>query len=105
MENGNVMKIIQDLRSLIAVLEQKDLIEKIDAIVDPYLEITEIVDQLYNKSAIEQKDTNVLLFNHVKNSQYPVITNLIGNKKILELLIGCSIKKIFRGTRRYITLL
>ena len=87
------MKKIQDLRSLIAVLEQKNLIEKIDAVVDPYLEITEIVDQLYNRYAKDNKTPNVLLFNHVRNSEYPIITNLMGNKKILELLIGCSIEK------------
>ncbi len=69
----------KNLRSFIEALRgENDLIE-IEAEVDPYLEIAEI-----HRRVIENQG-KALLFKNVKNSKFPVITNLFGTIKRIEL--------------------
>lgn len=70
--HSNLRSFIDQLRS------EKDLIE-IEAEVDPYLEIAEI-----HRRVIE-KQGKALLFKNVKGSKYPVVTNLFGTVKRIEL--------------------
>ena len=69
----------KNLRSLIAALRKENEIVEIDALVDPYLEIAEI-----HRRVIEAQG-KALLFKNVKNSPYPVVTNLFGTAKRIEI--------------------
>lgn len=72
----------KNLRSFIDSLRvENDLIE-ISAEVDPYLEIAEI-----HRRVIEEQGS-ALLFTNVKGSKFPVITNLFGTKKRIDLAFG-----------------
>lgn len=69
----------KNLRSFIKQLEKENEIIEIEAEVDPYLEIAEI----HRRVIDEQGKT--LLFKNVKNSIFPVVTNLFGTAKRIEL--------------------
>src|SRR6185295_18046301 len=71
-----------NLRSFLDVLRrEKDLIT-IETEVDPYLELAEI-----HRRVIEDGGPT-LLFNRVKGSRFPVVTNLFGTNKRIELAFG-----------------
>lgn len=72
----------KDLRSFIATLRKEDQIVEISAEVDPYLEIAEI-----HRRVIEEQG-KALLFTNVKGSNFPVVTNLFGTIKRIELAFG-----------------
>src|SRR5687767_3034618 len=73
------IKMHKNLRSFINKLrEEKELIE-IEAQVDPFLEIAEI-----HRRVIEAEG-KALLFKNVKGSIFPVVTNLFGTAKRIEL--------------------
>lgn len=72
----------KDLRSFIATLRKEDQIVEISTEVDPYLEIAEI-----HRRVIEEKG-KALLFTNVKGSNFPVVTNLFGTIKRIELAFG-----------------
>ncbi|MEJ7618637.1 MAG: hypothetical protein WKF30_17090 [Pyrinomonadaceae bacterium] len=68
-----------NLRSFLAQLSQeRDLLE-IKAEVDPYLELAEI-----HRRVIERGGP-ALLFTKVKQSRYPVATNLFGAARRIEM--------------------
>ncbi len=70
-----------DLRQTIALLESRGLLKRITAEVDPYLEITEITDR------VSKQNGEALLFENVKGSEYPVLTNVFGSRRqMLEVL-------------------
>lgn len=71
-----------DLRSFLQTLQKENEIIEISAEVDPYLEIAEI-----HRRVIES-DGKALLFTNVKNSRFPVVTNLFGTVKRIELAFG-----------------
>ncbi len=73
---------LNDLQSYIEVLKKEDDLLIIDERVDPNLEIAEI-----HRRVIERKGP-ALLFTNVKDSSFPVITNLFGTHKRLELAFG-----------------
>lgn len=68
-----------NLRSFLAQLRRENDLIEIEAEVDPYLEIAEI-----HRRVIEQQG-KALLFKNVKGSPYPVVTNLFGTVKRIEL--------------------
>jgi UbiD family decarboxylase len=72
----------KNLRSFIETLRKEDDIIEVNAEVDPYLEIAEI-----HRRVIEAQG-KALLFKRVKNSKYPVITNLFGTNKRIDLAFG-----------------
>ncbi len=74
--------IIEDLPSFIEILRQNNELHVIEQEVDPYLEIAEI------HRRVIMKEGPALLFTNVKNSDFPVITNLFGTAKRLELAFG-----------------
>ena len=73
---------IPDLRSYLDVLKKEALLLEVDVQVDPHLEIAEI-----HRRVIAQGGP-ALLFTNVKNSRFPVVTNLFGTAKRLELAFG-----------------
>jgi menaquinone biosynthesis decarboxylase len=78
----------KNLRSFLNLLRQeKDLIE-IETEVDPYLEIAEI-----HRRVIERGGA-ALLFKRVKGSRYPVVTNLFGTAKRIDLAFGKKPKQL-----------
>jgi len=72
----------KNLRSFIKTLRKEDNLTVVDAEVDPYLEIAEI-----HRRVIDEQG-KALLFSNVKGSQFPVITNLFGTAKRIELAFG-----------------
>ncbi|MEK7723368.1 MAG: UbiD family decarboxylase [Acidobacteriota bacterium] len=68
-----------NLRSFLSQLRQENDLIEIEAEVDPYLEIAEI-----HRRIIEEQG-KALLFKNVKGSSYPVVTNLFGTIKRIEL--------------------
>jgi len=65
----------KDLREFLRVLEERNLLKRVKAEVDPILEITEITDRMC-KSPDGGK---ALFFEKVKGSEYPVVTNIFGS--------------------------
>ncbi|MFH1613098.1 MAG: menaquinone biosynthesis decarboxylase [bacterium] len=70
-----------DLRHFIEVLERKNLIKKIKTEVDPVLEITEISDRSVKTNG------PALFFEKVKNSNFPVVTNLFASYERMNLAL------------------
>lgn len=73
---------LYDLRSFLNLLKQEGELLVIDQEVDPYLEIAEI-----HRRVIARQGP-ALLFTKVKGSVFPVVTNLFGTAKRLELAFG-----------------
>ena len=72
----------KNLRSFIQKLrDEKELVE-IEVEVNPYLEIAEI-----HRRVIEEQG-KALFFKNVKGSKFPVVTNLFGTIKRIELAFG-----------------
>lgn len=71
-----------DLRDFIAFLEKRGQLKRIQAEVDPVLEITEISDRTLKKGG------PALLFENVKGSSIPVLTNLFGTPERVALGMG-----------------
>lgn len=72
----------QDLRDFIAQLEQMGELKRIQAEVDPYLEMTEIADRVLRQQG------PALLFENPKGSDIPVLANLFGTPKRVALGMG-----------------
>ena len=70
----------RNLAEFIEALKKEGELREIDTEVDPVLEITEIYDR------IVKKEGPALLFKNVKGSQIPVVINLFGSKKRMNLL-------------------
>lgn len=72
----------QNLRSFIDQLRREDDLIEISAAVDPYLEIAEI-----HRRVIDEQG-KALLFTNVKGSDFPVVTNLFGTNKRIDIAFG-----------------
>ncbi len=72
----------KNLRSFIETLRRENELIEIEAEVDPYLEIAEIHRRVIDEGG------KALLFKNVKNSIFPVVTNLFGTKKRIDLAFG-----------------
>lgn len=68
-----------NLRSFLEQLRRENELIEIEAEVDPYLEIAEI-----HRRVIDAQG-KALLFKRVKNSSYPVVTNMFGTIKRIDL--------------------
>ena len=71
-----------NLRSFIQVLQKEKEIIEVTAPVDPVLELAEI------QRRVVEAQGPALLFTRVKGSNFPVVTNLFGTQRRLELAIG-----------------
>jgi 4-hydroxybenzoate decarboxylase subunit C len=72
----------KNLRSFIDELRRENDLVEIEAPVDPYLEIAEI-----HRRVIDAQG-KALLFKNVKGSNYPVVTNLFGTAKRINIAFG-----------------
>src|SRR5438045_5101431 len=68
-----------DLRSFIDLLRREDEIVDVSREVDPYLELAEIHRRVIADGG------KALFFRNVKGSAFPVVTNLFGTKRRVEL--------------------
>ena len=71
-----------NLRSFLELLERENDLVSIKTEVDPYLELAEV-----HRRVIERGGP-ALLFENVKGSRYPVVTNLFGTERRIELAFG-----------------
>ena len=71
-----------NLRDFLALLKQNNEILTIDEPVDPHLEIAEIHRRVIARGG------PALLFTRVQGSAFPVVTNLFGTNRRLELAFG-----------------
>jgi UbiD family decarboxylase len=76
------MHSLVNLRDFLELLRANNQLLTIDAPVDPYLEIAEIHRRVIAKGG------PALLFTKVKNSAFPVVTNLFGSSHRLEMAFG-----------------
>ncbi|MCO5332642.1 MAG: UbiD family decarboxylase [Pyrinomonadaceae bacterium] len=72
----------KDLRSFIELLRRENELIEVNVEVDPYLEIAEI-----HRRVIEDGG-KALFFTNVKGSDFPVVTNLFGTKRRIDLSFG-----------------
>ncbi|GAB6183638.1 menaquinone biosynthesis decarboxylase [Thermodesulfovibrio hydrogeniphilus] len=92
----------EDLREFLKLLEQKGLLHRVKAEVDPVLEIAEITDRM-SKSPNGGK---ALFFEKVKGSEIPVVTNIFGSFERMCLAleveslddVGRRIEKLLKQT-------
>lgn len=80
----------KDLREFITTLKREREIIEVKLEVDPYLELAEI-----HRRVIAEEGP-ALLFTKVKDSKFPVVTNLFGTRKRVELAIGSQPEEIVR---------
>jgi 4-hydroxy-3-polyprenylbenzoate decarboxylase len=71
-----------DLRSWLDLLRREDELVEIDAEVDPYLEVTEIVDRTVKSGG------PALLFTNPKGSEHPLLVNQFGTERRMALAFG-----------------
>src|SRR5688572_30192537 len=71
-----------NLRTFIDELRREDDLAEIEAEVDPYLEIAEIHRRVIDAGG------KALLFKNVKGSPYPVVTNMFGTAKRIDIGFG-----------------
>src|ERR671925_1578667 len=72
------------LRDWVALLERENELVRIDAEVDPHLEITEIADRTVKAGG------PALLFENVKGSRHPLLINQFGTERRMCLAFGAD---------------
>lgn len=72
----------KNLRTYIDSLRRENEIVEVPAAVDPFLEIAEI-----HRRVIDEQG-KALLFTNVKGSDFPVVTNLFGTRRRIDLAFG-----------------
>ncbi len=65
----------KDLRKFLKLLEEKGLLKRVKAEVDPVLEISEITDRMCKSPG----GGHALFFENVRGSAFPVVTNIFGS--------------------------
>jgi UbiD family decarboxylase len=71
-----------DLRAFIAALERRGDLRRVRAEVDPYLEVSEIVQRVIRENG------PALIFERPKGSGFPLVMNLFGAARRVELALG-----------------
>jgi UbiD family decarboxylase len=80
----------RSLRTYLDLLAREKEIVTVEAEVDPYLEVAEIHRRVIDSGG------PALLFTRVKGSRFPVVTNLFGTKKRIELAFGPKPQTVVR---------
>jgi len=83
-----------DLRSFIEKLRRENDLVEVLTEVDPYLEVAEV-----HRRVIERGGP-ALLFNRVKGSRYPVVTNLFGTERRIEMAFGSKPESLVKEVVR-----
>ncbi len=74
----------KNIQEFIIHLEKEGELKRIHAEVDPYLEITEIADRMSKTGG------PALLFEHVKNSKFPLLINAFGSYRRMQMALNCT---------------
>ena len=77
---------LRDLREWIALLEREGELVRVQAEVDPYLEITEIVDRTVKAGG------PALLFENVKGARHPLLINQFGTER--RMCLGFGVERL-----------
>src|SRR5881392_2838682 len=72
----------RNLRSFLALLERENDLVAVETEIDPHLELAEVHRRVIARGG------PALLFKRVKGSRYPVVTNLFGTVKRIDLAFG-----------------
>jgi len=80
----------ESLRTFLDLLKRENEIVEIKAEVDPYLELAEVHRRVIAEGG------PALLFRRVKGSRYPVVTNLFGTTRRIDLAFGPKPESIIR---------
>ena len=83
-------KALTDLRGFLDLLKKEGELRVIDAVVDPCLELAEI------QRRVVERQGPALLFTSVKDTKFPVATNLFGTPRRIELAFGAEPARFFR---------
>ena len=87
----------EDLRAFLNELERSGELRRITQEVDPVLEITEISDRVVKRGG------PALLFERPKGSSIPVVTNLLGSKRRMNLALEVeSLDEVANRVRSFI---
>jgi 4-hydroxy-3-polyprenylbenzoate decarboxylase len=89
----------KDLRDFIAQLEQQGQLKRIQAEVDPYLEMTEICDRVLRAGG------PAILFENPKGHNTPVLANLFGTPKRVAMGMGENSVEALREVGRLLAML
>ena len=89
----------RDLRDFIAQLEQRGLLRRVAAEVDPALEMTEICDRVLRAGG------PAILFEHPKGHDIPVLANLFGTPERVALGMGEDSVEALREVGRLLAML
>jgi UbiD family decarboxylase len=79
-----------DLQSYVAELERTGQLRRVTAEVDPYLEVSEIVQR------VVRQEGPALLFERVRGASFPLVMNLFGSMPRIELALGRHPQEIGR---------
>ncbi len=79
--------VYDNIREFISVLEKEGELARIKTEVDAELEIAEITDRVSKEKGTSNK---ALLFERVKGSSFPVLTNVFGSMKRMCLALGVN---------------
>lgn len=79
-----------NLRTFLDLLTRENEITTVETEVDPYLEVAEVHRRVIDRGG------QALLFKRVKGSRYPVVTNLFGTRRRIELAFGPKPEAIVR---------
>ena len=82
MDGSYTLRMHPNLRTFLDRLTRESEIITIKAEVDPYLELAEIHRRVIDEGG------PALLFERVKGSRYPVVTNMFGTEKRIDLAFG-----------------
>ncbi len=81
---------MRDLRTFLAALRAEGELVEVEAEVDPYLELAEVHRRVIAANG------PAILFKRVKGSTFPVVTNLFGTKKRVDLAFGTRAAEFVR---------
>ncbi|MSO92226.1 MAG: UbiD family decarboxylase [Rhodospirillales bacterium] len=70
------------MRAYLERLQQQGQVHVIDREVDPKFELSAVTDK------VQRTDNKVVLFNRVKGTQFPVLTNIYGSRERLAQILG-----------------
>jgi 4-hydroxy-3-polyprenylbenzoate decarboxylase len=80
------LSVARDLREWLALLEREGELVRVQAEVDPHLEVTEIVDRVVKAGG------PALLFERVKGSQLPLLINQFGTER--RMCLGFGVQRL-----------
>lgn len=81
---------IQSTRAFVERLRRENEVLQIDEAIDPHLELAEI------QRRVVARKGKAILFKNVKGTQFPVVTNLFGSQKRIEIAFGGRAEKLIQ---------